>query len=182
MGRLGSLIEQLKRWISRYRLALNYPDARDRRRNGKMIDAGRLTFRKQTALGRIRRRMVASVLLPGWACEVVFSTECSKMTLSIDGLQDGVRSKTVYRPTADLKRRISTLKRLITDCDRIAADLDQEIQREEDRVRIHDRAHFAYSTYARATTSRRDNLRRSAEELRAHLAKAQKALRESPIL
>ena len=77
-------------------------------------------------------------------------------------------------PPADLKRRISTLKRLITDCDRIAADLDQEIQREEDRVRIHDRAHFAYSTYARATTSRRDNLRRSAEELRAHLAKAQK--------
>jgi flagellar FliJ protein len=68
------------------------------------------------------------------------------------------------------------------DCDRIAADLDQEIQREDDRVRIHDRAHFAYSTYARATTSRRDNLRRSADELRAHLAKAQKALRESPIL
>jgi len=112
---------------------------------------------------------------PGMAWEVVFSTECSKMTLSIDGLQDGVPSKTVYRPTADLKRRISTLKRLITDCDRIAADLDHEIQREEDRVRIHDRAHFAYSTYARATTSRRDNLRRSADELRAHLAKSQKA-------
>ena len=100
------------------------------------------------------------------------------MTLSIDGLQDGVRSKTVYRPTADLKRRISTLKRLITDCDRIAADLDQEIQREEDRVRIHDRAHFAYSIYARTTTLRRDNLRRSADELRAHLAEAEKALRE----
>jgi hypothetical protein len=90
---------------------------------------------------------------PGMAWEVVFSTECSKMTLSIDGLQDGVRSKTVYRPTADLKRRISTLKRLITDCDRIAADLDQEIQREEERVRIHDPAHFAYSIYAGATTS-----------------------------
>ena len=64
------------------------------------------------------------------------------------------------------------------DCDRIAADLDQEIQREDDRVRIHDRAHFAYSTYARATTSRRDNLRRAADELRAHLAEAEKALRE----
>ena len=37
MRRLGSLIEQLKRWISRYRLALNYVDASDRRRNGKMI-------------------------------------------------------------------------------------------------------------------------------------------------
>src|ERR1700733_359864 len=113
------------------------------------------------------------------ACEVVFSTECSKMTLSIDGLQDGgVPSKTVYRPTADLKRRISTLERLIADCDRLAADLDQEVRNEEDRVKIHDPAHSAYSTYARATTLRRDNLRRSADELRTHLAKAQKALIE----
>ena len=130
----------------------------------------------------MRSRKVGISFAPEMAREGVVYTECSKMTLSIDGLQDGVPSKTAYRPTVDLKRRISTLKRLITDCDRIAADLDQEIQREEDRVRIHDRAHFAYSTYARATTSRRDNLRRSADELRAHLAKAQKALRESPIL
>jgi flagellar protein FliJ len=59
----------------------------------------------------------------------------------------------------------------------MAADLDQEVRNEEDRVRIHDRAHFAYPTYARATTLRRDNLR-SADELRTHLAKAQKALIE----
>ena len=31
---------------------------------------------------------------------------------------------------------------------------------------------------AKATASRRDNLRRSADELRAHLAKAEEALRE----
>ena len=79
---------------------------------------------------------------------------------------------------ADLKRRIPTLKRLIDDCDRLAADLDQEIRNEEDRVKIHDPAVVAYSTYAKATASRRDNLRRSADELRAHLAKAEKALRE----
>ena len=36
--------------------------------------------------------------------------------------------------------------------------------------------HFAYPTHARATTLRRDNLRRSADELRVHLAKAEKAL------
>ena len=129
------------------------------------------------------------------------------MTLSIDGHHGSVPSKTMYRPVsssaksaaraseaggtagsrarqieaqaAELKRRISILKRLITDCDRIAADLDQEIQNEENRVRIHDPAHFAYSIYARAMTLRRDNLlRRSADELRAHLAKAEKALRE----
>jgi hypothetical protein len=77
---------------------------------------------------------------------------------------------------ADLKRRIPILKRLISDCDRLAADLDQEVRNEEHRVRIHDPANSAYSIYARATASRRDNLRRSAEELRAYLAKAEKAL------
>ena len=60
----------------------------------------------------------------------------------------------------------------------MAADLEQEIRNEEDRVKIHDPAHFAYSIYARATASRRDNLRRSADELRAHLAGAEKALIE----
>ena len=77
---------------------------------------------------------------------------------------------------ADLKRRIPILKRLITDCDRLAADLDQEVRNEEDRVNVHDPAHFSYSIYARATASRRDNLRRSADELRAHLAGAEQAL------
>jgi hypothetical protein len=79
---------------------------------------------------------------------------------------------------ADLKRRIPILKRVIADCDRLAADLDQEVRNEEDRVKIHDPAHSAYSIYARATASRRDNLRRSAGELKAHLAKAKKALLE----
>ncbi len=79
---------------------------------------------------------------------------------------------------ADLKRRIPILKRLIADCDRLAGDLDQEVRNEEDRVKIHDPAHSAYSTYAKATALRRDNLRRSADEFRAHLAKAEEALRE----
>jgi hypothetical protein len=79
---------------------------------------------------------------------------------------------------ADLKRQIPILKRLVTDCDRLAADLDQEVRNEEDRVKIHDPAHCAYPTYAKATASRRDNLTRSADELKAHLAKAEQALRQ----
>ena len=79
---------------------------------------------------------------------------------------------------ADLKRRIPILKRLIADCDRLAADLDRAVRNEEDRVKINDPVHSAYSTYAKATALRRDNLRRSAGELRAHLAKAEKALNE----
>ena len=45
---------------------------------------------------------------------------------------------------ADLKRQIPILKRLIADCDRLAADLNQEVQNEEDRVKIHNPAHCAY--------------------------------------
>jgi len=79
---------------------------------------------------------------------------------------------------ADLKRRIPILKRLIADCDRLAADLDQEVQNVEHLSRIHDPASATYPMYARATASRRDNLRRSAEELRTHLAEVEKGLRE----
>ena len=77
---------------------------------------------------------------------------------------------------ADMKRRITIVGRMIADFDRLAADLDREIRIEEDRVRIHNPADVAYSTYAKATTLRRDNLRRSADELRVQQAKAQKAL------
>jgi hypothetical protein len=79
---------------------------------------------------------------------------------------------------ADLKRRIPILKRLIADCGRLAAELDQDVRNEEDRVRIHDPVNSAYSTYAKATASRRDNLKRSEKELRGHLATAERALLE----
>ena len=50
---------------------------------------------------------------------------------------------------ADLKKRIPILKRLIADCDRMAADLDQEVRNEEHRVKVDDPARVAYSTYAK---------------------------------
>jgi hypothetical protein len=77
---------------------------------------------------------------------------------------------------SDLKRRIPILKRLITDCDRLAASLDQEVRNEADRVKIHDPAHSAYSINARATASGRHNLGCSAVESKAYLAKAEQAL------
>jgi flagellar protein FliJ len=82
---------------------------------------------------------------------------------------------------ADLKRRVPTLKRVIADCDRLAANLDQEVRNEEHRVKVHGPANIAYSTYAKAAASRRDNLRRSADELRAHLAKAEKQNAKVPV-
>jgi hypothetical protein len=56
----------------------------------------------------------------------------------------------------------------------MAAALDDEVRDEENRVKIYDPADVAYSIYAKASASRRDNLRRSANELRAHLAEAEK--------
>ena len=85
------------------------------------------------------------------------------MTLSMDGHPFGVSRRVTYLSTsalarpcqmegqvADLKRRIPILKRLIAECDRLAADLDQEVRNEEDRVKIHDPAHSAYSHHENA--------------------------------
>jgi hypothetical protein len=76
----------------------------------------------------------------------------------------------------DKRQRVALMERMIADFDCIAADLDREILIEQERAKIHDPAHFAYPTYAKAAILRRDKLRRSADELRAQLAKTQKVL------
>jgi hypothetical protein len=78
----------------------------------------------------------------------------------------------------DKRQQVALMGRLIADFDCMAADLDREILIEQERARIHDPAHFAYPTYAKAAILRRDNLKRSADELRAQLAKAKEALLE----
>jgi hypothetical protein len=70
------------------------------------------------------------------------------------------------------------MERLIADFDFIIANLDREILIEQERAGIHDPAHFAYPTYAKAAILRRDNLKRSADEFRAELAKAKEAVLE----
>ena len=77
---------------------------------------------------------------------------------------------------ADTKRRIALMERMIADFERVAANLDWDILIEEERANIRDPAHLAYPIYAKAIELRRDNLRRSADELRAQLAKAKKEL------
>lgn len=76
----------------------------------------------------------------------------------------------------DRRQRVALMERMIGDFDCMAADLDREILIEQERARIHDPAHFAYPTYAKAAILRRDNLKRSADELRAQLAKAKEVL------
>src|SRR5215831_16596043 len=70
------------------------------------------------------------------------------------------------------RRKVAQIEAMVAEFERMAADLDREIQAEQDRAGIHDPAHFAYPTYAKAAIQRRDNLKRSADELKVQLEEA----------
>src|SRR6187549_681125 len=74
------------------------------------------------------------------------------------------------RFAADEKaRKVADLEHMIREFDGMASDLDRQIKAEEDRTGVRDPAHFAYSTFAKSASQRRDNLRTSADGLRAKL-------------
>src|SRR5215813_6349731 len=77
------------------------------------------------------------------------------------------------------RRKVAQIEAMIAEFDRIAGDLEREIKIEQDRAGIHDPAHFAYPTYAKAATSRRENLKHSTDELRAQLDDVNDALGEA---
>jgi flagellar protein FliJ len=71
------------------------------------------------------------------------------------------------------RRKVAQIETMIAEFDRIATDLEREIKVEQDRAGIHDPAHFAYPTYAKAA------IKRSADELRVQLEDAKLALGEA---
>ena len=77
------------------------------------------------------------------------------------------------------RRKVAQIEAMIAEFDRMAADLEREIHVEQDRAGIHDPAHFAYPTYAKAAITRRENLKRSADDLRIQLEDAKLALAEA---
>jgi flagellar export protein FliJ len=77
------------------------------------------------------------------------------------------------------RRRVLQIESMIAEFERIAADLDREIKTEQDRSGIHDPVHFAYPTYAKAAMARRENLKRSAADLKLQLDDAKAALAEA---
>ena len=82
---------------------------------------------------------------------------------------------TLKRFEADEKaRKVADLEQMIRAFENMAAALDRQINAEEDRTGIKDPAHFAYSTFAKSASLRRDNLRTSADGLRAKLEAAQR--------
>jgi len=77
------------------------------------------------------------------------------------------------------RRRVAQIESMISDFERISSDLEREIKTEQDRSGIHDPGHFAYPTYAKAAIQRRDNLKRSAHDLKIQLEDAKAALNEA---
>ena len=77
------------------------------------------------------------------------------------------------------RRKVAQIEAMIADFQRMASDLEREIVAEQERAGIHDPTHFAYPTYAKAAIARRENLRRSIDELAAQLDEAKSALQES---
>ena len=77
------------------------------------------------------------------------------------------------------RRKVAQIETMIAEFDRIAAELDREIKTEQERAGIHDPAHFAYPTYAKAAIARRENLKRSADELKVQMDDAKAALGEA---
>ena len=77
------------------------------------------------------------------------------------------------------RRKVAQIEGMIAEFERMAADLEREIKAEQDRAGIHDPAHFAYPTYAKAALARRENLKHSADELKIQLDDAKTALGEA---
>ena len=77
------------------------------------------------------------------------------------------------------RRKLMQIESMAAEFERMAGDLDREIKIEQDRAGIHDPTHFAYPTYAKAAATRRENLKRSADELKAQRGDAEAALAEA---
>ena len=77
------------------------------------------------------------------------------------------------------RRRVMQIVGMIADFERIAGDLDRDIHTEQERSGIQDPLHFAYPTYAKAAMRRRENLKRSADDLKTQLDEAKEASAEA---
>lgn len=77
------------------------------------------------------------------------------------------------------QRQLTQLDAMIAEFERMAAELDVQIDAEEKKAGITDVTHFAYPTFAKAARTRRDNLITSQSELRGQRETAAAALHEA---
>ena len=77
------------------------------------------------------------------------------------------------------RRQVGQIELMVADFERMAAELDHQIEVEHQKTGITDVGHFAYSTFAKAASDRRDNLPQSANEMKTQLEAAQDQLAEA---
>jgi flagellar export protein FliJ len=77
------------------------------------------------------------------------------------------------------RRRVAQIEAMMAEFERMGVELDREIKAEQDRAGIQDPSHFAYPTYAKAASVRRENLKRSVNDLNIQLNDAQAELGEA---
>lgn len=70
------------------------------------------------------------------------------------------------------RRQVAQIETMIAEFERMAKELNDQILAEQERSGIHDAGHFAYPTFAKAATQRRDNLAASGHALKDQLAAA----------
>jgi flagellar export protein FliJ len=74
------------------------------------------------------------------------------------------------------RQQIAGIESMISDFERMTADLEQQVLSEQERAGISDVTHFAYPTFAKAARQRCDNLQASIDELKGQLERAQDEL------
>ena len=82
---------------------------------------------------------------------------------------------------AEQARKVASIEATITSFERMSANLADEIAAEEERTRIKDPNHVAYSTLAKAVALRRRNLRISTADLKSKLDAASRELDDALI-
>jgi flagellar protein FliJ len=77
------------------------------------------------------------------------------------------------------RRQVAQIETMISEFERMAKELNDQVVAEQERSGIRDAGHFAYPTFAKAATQRRDNLAASGEALKDQLAAAKAAYEEA---
>ena len=72
-------------------------------------------------------------------------------------------------------RKVADIESMIRDLETMASDLTRQIAAEEERSGVKDPSHFAYSTFAKAASQRRENLTNTTDKLRLQLDDARRA-------
>ena len=77
------------------------------------------------------------------------------------------------------RRKVMRIEGMLATLESMADQLEREVKAEQHHAGIHDPSHFAYPTYAKAAAQRRENLKRSADDLKNELNAAKLALTDA---